>query len=378
MRVLVIGGGIGGLAAALAVRQAGHTPAVFERAPDLREVGAGITLWTNAVKGLRRLDGWDAVQPHTTPLTRSELRTWDGRVISRADLGPLCDRLGAPTVGIHRADLQRGLAETLGADHLTLGAACVGFDQDAGGVTARFADGRTEHGDLLIGADGLKSAVRVQLHGQEKPRYSGYTAWRGVAVIDRPEVPLGVTLLAMGKGSQFGYLPIGGGRTYWFATANVPEGQLDPPGRTKAELLARFADWYAPVPAVIDATPEPAILRNDIVDRPPVRGWGTGRVTLLGDAAHPTTPNLGQGGCMAIEDAVVLGRHLAAADPAAGLRAYEAERYTRTATVTNSSRSLGRLFVLEGRLAFWARDTGLRLFAGAGLRQTEKLIGYEV
>lgn len=378
MKVLIVGGGIGGLTAAIALKRQGFSPFVFERAPEVREVGAGITLWTNAVKVLRTLGVGAAVEAKAVPLTRSELRDWRGRLLQGTDLGPVSERLGAPTVGIHRADLQQTLAGFVGPDRLMLGAECVGFSEDEGGVTVRFADGREERGDVLIGADGLRSAVRKQLLGDGPPRYSGYTAWRGVGLIDRPEVPLRTTMLAMGRGSQFGYLPIGGGRTYWFATANLPAGQTDPPGRTKADLLDRFRDWYAPVPAVIEATDEHAIMRNDIVDREPARTWGRGRVTLLGDAAHPTTPNLGQGGCMAIEDALVVARCLKDhADPVVALRAYETRRFDRTAEITNTSWKLGKVFALEGRLSCWLRD---RLFRSTGrltIRQTVKLIGYE-
>jgi 2-polyprenyl-6-methoxyphenol hydroxylase-like FAD-dependent oxidoreductase len=288
-------------------------------------------------------------------------------------------RLGAPSVGIHRADLQARLADAAGRDHIRLGVTCVGFEADADSVTARFADGREERGDLLVGADGLRSAVRRQLLGDEKPRYAGYTAWRGVALIDRPEVPLGSTFLATGRGAQVGMLPIGMGRTYWFATANVPEGESDPPGGHRAALLARFRDWYPAFPAAVEATAEEAILRNDIVDRPPVTNWGTGRVTLLGDAAHPTTPNLGQGACMALEDAVVLARCLEAiADVPAGLRAYELARQPRTAMVTNQSWQVGKLLALESGFWCWVRDRGLGLSSGLTLKQTEKLIGVEV
>jgi 2-polyprenyl-6-methoxyphenol hydroxylase-like FAD-dependent oxidoreductase len=246
-------------------------------------------------------------------------------------------------------------------------------------VTARFADGREERGDVLVGADGIKPAVRRQLLGDEPLRYAGYTAWRGVGLIDRPEVPLGVTMLAAGRGSQVGTLPIGGGRTYWFATANVPQGETDPPGGHRAALLERFKDWYAPIPAFIDATPEGAIIRNDILDRPPVRKWGEGRVTMLGDAAHPTTPNLGQGACQAIESAFVLARHLrGAADLPAALRAYEQARFDRTALVTNRSWTLGKVLAYESRWACGLRDLLLRLFPGASVRATEKLIGVEV
>ncbi|MBX9579113.1 MAG: FAD-dependent monooxygenase, partial [Gemmataceae bacterium] len=377
-RVLVIGGGIGGLAAGIALRRAGWDVAVSERAAELREVGAGITLWTNAVKVLRRLGVGPAVEAVSHPITRSEVRNWRGRLVTAIDFGRLNDRLGAPTVGVHRADLQATLADALGREHLHLGRECVGYDQDAGGVTARFADGSTERGDVLVGADGLRSAVRRQMLGDDPPRYAGYTAWRGVGVIDRPELPVGLTLLAMGRGSQVGTLPIGKGWTYWFATANVPAGG-DGPGDHRADLLKRFGDWLPAVPAVIEATPAEAIIRNDIVDRPPVRRWTDGRVALLGDAAHPTTPNMGQGACQAIESAAVLARHLTgAADLPAALTAYAESRFARTAMITNRSWTYGKVFALESGWACWLRDRLSGLLGPLAVRDTEKLIGAEV
>lgn len=376
-RAVVIGGGIGGLTAAIALNRAGISAAVYERAPELREVGAGITLWTNALKVLRKLGVGPAVEERSTPLRQSELRTWRGEVLSEMDLSDLEARFGAPTVGIHRGDLQAALADHLGRGNITLGAACVGYTKDAGGVTARFADGREVRGEFLIGADGLHSAVRTQLLGPQRPRYSGYTAWRGVGLIDRPEVPVGKTLLAMGRGSQCGYLPIGGGQTYWFATANLPAGRKDGPAGAKAALLTLFGDWYAPIPAVVEATPDDAILRNDIFDRPPVKKWTDGRVTLLGDAAHPTTPNLGQGACMAIESAWVLAECLKT-DGVSGLTAYEQKRFARTAEVTNRSWSLGKMFAVESRLGCWLRDRAFALFRGEGVKLTHKLAGVEL
>ena len=377
-RAVVVGGGIGGLAAGVALRRAGWDVAVFERAPELREAGAGITLWTNAVKVLRRIGAGPAVEAAAHPIARSEVRDWRGRLINTIDFAAMSARLGAPTVGVHRADLQAALADVLGRDHLRLGKECVGYEPDAAGVTARFADGSAEPGDVLIGADGLKSAVRRQLLGDEPLRYAGYTAWRGVGVIDRPELPLGLTILAMGRGSQVGALPIGKGRTYWFATANVPAGG-DGPGDHKTDLLKRFADWWPLVPAVIEATPAEAILRNDISDRRPVRRWTDGRVALLGDAAHPTTPNMGQGACQAIESAAVLARHLdGAADLPAALAAYAESRFARTAMITNRSWTYGKVFALEAGWACWLRDRLSGLLGGLAVRDTEKLIGADV
>ena len=379
MKALIIGGGIGGLMAAIALRKAGLDVAVFERAPELREVGAGITLWANAARVLRQLGVGPSVEAVSTPLTQAEIRNWRGKLLAADDLGRLGEKLGAPSVGVHRADLQRELAKAAGPEVVRLGRECVGFAADSEGVTARFADGSEERGDLLIGADGLHSRIRSQLLGDEKPRYAGYTAWRGVGLIDHPAVPLRLTLLAVGRGSQFGILPIGQGRTYWFATMNTPAGGSQPPEEQKRFLLERYRDWYAPVPAVIEATDAAAIIRNDVYDRPPVRRWGEGRVTLLGDAAHPTTPNMGQGACQAIEDALVLGRCLAgAADVPAALRSYESQRYERTAFVTNQSWKFGKLLGWENRFACALRDWLIRQTQRRTQRQNEAFVGAEI
>lgn len=381
-RAVVIGAGIGGLSAAIALKRTGWDVAVYERAPELREVGAGISLWTNAVKVLRKMGVAEPIEVAAAPMAHSEMRSWRGRLLLATDFREIHRKLGAPSIGIHRADLQAKLADALGREHIHLGMTCVSYTQDEKGVNALFAEGDEVRGHILVGADGIKSLVRNQLLGPEPLRYAGYTAWRGVGMIGCLEVPLGMTVLVMGRGSQAGLLPIGGGRTYWFATANVPAGQTAGPGGHKADLMARFQDWYPPIPAVIDATDESAILRNDIVDRPPVRKWTDGRVTLLGDAAHPTTPNLGQGACQAIESAWVLAKSLANAETApAGLLAYEQARFDRTAEITNQSWWMGKLFAYENPVTCWLRNRLLGLagiFGGFTLKQTEKIIGVEV
>lgn len=378
-RAVVIGAGIGGLTAAIALKQTGWDVAVYERAPEVREVGAGLTVWTNAVKVLRKLGVGDAVESVSAPIARSELRSWRGKILISNDFGKLGRKLGAPSIGIHRADLQAKLADALGREHIHLGMTCVSYTQDEKGANALFAEGDEVRGQILVGACGIKSLVRQQLLGPEPPRYAGYTAWRGVALIDRPEVPLGVTVVATGRGSQVGMLPIGGGRTYWFASANVPAGEAAGSGGHKADLLDRFKDWWPAFPAAVEATPAEAILRNDIVDRPPVRKWTDGRVTLLGDAAHPTTPNLGQGACQAIESGYVLARCLREAETAeAGLVVYERSRFDRTAAITNQSWQFGKLFAYENPVKCWLRDRLFGLLGGFAARTTEKIIGVEV
>jgi 2-polyprenyl-6-methoxyphenol hydroxylase-like FAD-dependent oxidoreductase len=194
-----------------------------------------------------------------------------------------------------------------------------------------------------VGADGISSVIRDGLHGAEAPRYAGYTAWRGICE-NKDLLPQRSALLVMGSGSQFGAVPCDPGRLYWFMTKNAPRGTT----QSKAEVVALCRDWASPVPEVVAGTPEHAILQNDIIDRPPLQWWGRGTVTLLGDAAHPTTPNLGQGACQALEDAVVLADCLSETRPIeAALRKYEKMRLSRTAEVVRNSWKTGKVMQLD-------------------------------
>lgn len=204
--------------------------------------------------------------------------------------------------------------------------------------------------------DGLHSVVRQQLFPQVALRYSGYSAWRGVLSTE-DEVALGIAFETWGRGSRFGMVRINEQQVYWFATANVPAGQRQTATQGKDWLRQRFQGWHDPIESILAAMPAEAILHNDIYDFKPIKRWSQGRVTLLGDAAHPTTPNMGQGACQAIESSVVLARSLGQGnDVAASLRQYEAERMPRTAWITNQSWRIGRMGQLENSLVCALRD----------------------
>lgn len=379
-RALIIGGGIGGLATAVALDRAGIEPVVFERAPALGEVGAGLSLWSNAVKALRRLELDEPVVALGSVLERAVTAAPDGRVLDTTPIGELSRRAGAPSVCVHRADLQGCLMRAVPAERPHTGRECVGFEQDERGVTARFADGTTERGDLLIGADGIRSAIRRELHGRAEPRYAGYAAWRGIAEMRHPELPADGSILALGPGMQVGLFPCGPGRTYWFATRNEPASSQAKPAPPRSEILAALQGWWPPIPAVVEATPEAAVLRNAVLDRPPVHHWGRGRVTFVGDAIHATTPNLGQGACQALEDAVALADTLhRSGDVQTGLRAYERLRRDRTAMVVRQSRSLGKVLQWENAALVRLRSLvlGTRAAHRQAIRLFEELLGYD-
>ncbi len=361
MRVLIIGGGIGGLTAGIALQQAGIAPHVYEREPELREAGAGISLAANAMAVLQQLGVADAVTAGGAIIQTAQICTWRGRRLSTADLARAAAVLGAPTVCIHRADLQRILYRALGKKRVHPGHRLIEIAQNSRTVTAAFVNGHRTTGDVLIGADGIHSLTRTWLYGARLPRYSGYTCWRGIVDFSDPLAPAEVATESWGPGARFGIVPIGGERFYWFATQNAPpEGQGNA-AQHKTDVQRIFRGWHPPIEALIEATPAEAILRNDIYDRPPLRRWRSGRITLLGDAAHPMTPNLGQGACQAMEDALILAGSLKnAPDIETALLNYEQQRISRTSWMVKTSRRLGKIAQWENGLLRTIRDHLMR------------------
>lgn len=370
-KAIIIGGGIGGLTAALALRRAGAEATVCERTADLKQVGAGIALASNAMKVFAALGLADQITSYGLPLASGAIRTWKGDIVVKA----ADEARQFMNVCVHRADLQGVLIEALGDEHLRLGYECVGFQDRSDGVVAGFGNGEEVKGDFLVGADGLHSVVRAQLHGSERPRYAGYTAWRAVTTFRQEPT----TSESWGHGQRFGIVPIGNNRVYWFATKNAPEGHPEHPKGRKQELLDLFKGWHPPIHDLIEATDPEAILRHDLYDRKSLkRPWGQGRVTLLGDAAHPTTPNLGQGACQAAEDALVLAQHVrGATDIVAALRHYEAQRLARTAFITDLSWRIGKMSQLENPVLCWLRNTALRTVpVSIQTKQLEKVVKF--
>jgi 2-polyprenyl-6-methoxyphenol hydroxylase-like FAD-dependent oxidoreductase len=338
MRIVIIGGGIGGLAAALALRREGFEPAVYERAPALLEVGAAIAVWPNAFRALERLGLGETVLARAGRIRSVRWLGREGRLYKHFTF----PETGAPAVALHRADLQGALLRALPAESVHLGKAFVGFEEGGEGVRARFDDGAGAACDVLVGADGLHSRVRAQLLGDGEPVYRGYAVWRGVARLEHAALAEGVASEIYGEGRRFGVGPVGLGRTGWWATANEREALTESASEHGPKLLRLFEGWCAPVRELIEATPSESILRNAAHDRPAAARWGVSGVTMLGDAAHPMTPNLGQGGCVAIEDAAVLARCLAKyGDAHVALRAYESRRRARAAAIAVYSRRYG-------------------------------------
>lgn len=370
MRAVVVGAGIGGLAAAIALERAGLETVVVERAPELRERGFGLVLAPNAVTALDLLGLRESVAARGRRVERAEVRNPRGRLLMEIPYA----RLGWETYGILRSELQLALLAAVPAGRLRLGCECTAVARD-GEVRVEGAD--AVRGDLVVGADGIRSTVRSSLFGEEPLRYGGHRAWRaGVAFADDAVGDRFVE--AWGIGGGFGFGPAGAGRVYWYCFETVAE-DAPPRANPKAELLHRYGTWFDPVPRLIEATEPGAIEPTLTYDRRPRRTWGRGSVTLLGDAAHPMKPNLGQGAAQALEDAVVLGECLAGAvDPDAALREYERRRVRRANAVVRASRQAGRVAEVRSATGARLRDALVRaLPRRLALAQQRRIASFE-
>ncbi|WP_395728611.1 FAD-dependent monooxygenase [Nakamurella sp.] len=374
-RAIIVGGGIGGLTAALALRAAGIEAPVFERDPaDSARVtaGTGITVWSNATRVLEELGLLDRVLAAGSPLESFENRTARGRVIARWPIGDMGRRIGAPSISIRRSELHRVLREKVGGE-LNFGSEYLGMEESEGAVTARFADGRRVSGDVLVGADGLRSRVRDAVLPSAEPRFAGYVVYRGI-VSPGPPVPPHIFVQMWGRGARFGYYRVAPDQAYWFAVVNELGDGRTRSGVSKSALLDTFGRWAGPVAGLIEASAEDSIVRSSIYDRDPVRPWSAGRATLLGDAVHPMTFNVGQGACQAIEDAAVLARSLRSdADPVSALKQYEAQRHSRTSGLTMRARRIGNLGRIQAATACAVRDALLRPVLGGPARRQQEL-----
>jgi len=382
VRVVVAGGGIGGLSATIALRRAGVEADLFEQREDVRAtmVGGGFHLWPNATRALEELGLAEAAREQGAALERTEFHSLKRGLLAVWPIAEIASEVGGFDVGISRAEVQQMLHDEVEPGAINAGAELTGFEEDPEGMTVQFADGREERADALVGADGLRSAVRAQVLGAGDPDYSGYVQWQTVVEDDGEGLGAGSERIVFGPGMRTVMHRVGGGRLFWACVLYCPDTEASRPEGRKAMLLEHFRDWPGPIGRVVEATPEEQITGLPIYDRKPVKEWGRGRVTLLGDAAHPMTTNTSQGGNQAIEDGVVLARCLSAEqDVAAALRAYEERRIARTTPLVKNSRWVTNLngWSNPWRVAFRDRFFALGL-PGKGLKDLRAAVGAEL
>lgn len=358
---VVVGGGIGGLAAAIGLRAIGWEVTVVERAPVLDDAGAGISLHANGIRALDALGVGAAVRAAAHPQYTGGTRTPRGARLARMDGAALERALGTPIIGIPRATLHELLRAALPPECLLVGVQAVSVDRSDPGRPRVRLEGAGIDADLVVGADGVGSRLRAQLFPDHPgPVYSGSTVLR--AITERAVALESDFELTWGHGAEFGHIVFADGRAEWHAVLNAPAGTRFPD--PLAEVRRRCGGWHAPIPALLAATRPEAVLHHDINELvAPLPSYTAGRVALLGDAAHAMTPHLGQGACQALEDAAVLTAALAAGPTVeAALARYDAERRPRGQAVARAARQAGRMGQqLTHPAAVALRNTAMRL-----------------
>ena len=373
-RVVVVGAGIGGLAAAVGLRRVGWDVTVYEQAASAEPVGAGISLWSNALRALEWLGVGEAIRSRGAVRLGGGARTPSGRWLSRSMAEAVLADDETTMVMVHRADLHEALLAALPPGVVRFGHRLERVDDGPHAVSVDLATAAgqvTDRADLLIAADGIRSVVRSQVWPAEfAPRYSGVTAWRGVT--DQP-FPLAEQSQTFGPATEVGIIQLQDGRVYWYATGDDAEGTTAPDER--AEVLRRIGGWHAPIRQVVEATLPERVLRHVLYRLPrPYPSFVRGRIALLGDAAHAMLPTLGQGGCLALEDAVVLATVMSApgegpgggdgpggVDIDAGLEAYDQARRPRDQRLAAASDQIAKITQLRHPAALFLRDLMVRL-----------------
>lgn len=342
-QIVVVGAGIAGLATAAALQRIGRAVTVVEEKADT-SAGAGISIWPNALAALDAFGLGDAVRASGGRVSAGAVRWRDGTWLRRPSADRMVRALGEPLVVTRRGDLTAILGDALAPGTVHRGVPAREITATPGGVRVTLADGSVHEGAAVIGADGVGSIVARHLNGPLGRRYAGYTAWRGVAAHRLDPELAGQTF---GSGTEVGHVPLGPDHTYWFATERTAEGGSVPRGEL-AYLRDKYRDWAEPIPSLLAATAADEVLRNDLYDREPVRVWSRAAVTLVGDAAHPMRPHLGQGGCQGLEDAAVLARFVErSGDLPAAFAQFADFRRARVRALVRESKLIGRVVNLR-------------------------------
>lgn len=369
MKAIIIGAGIGGLCASIALRKVGVHTTLFDRRAEVHFGGAGLGIGANAVRALHMLGASEELFCLGKTMSSIQIMTEQGKILSNTHTSAISRKYGLDNVNIDRAKLLDILLRAAGdGHHIHTRKECVGFEQHAGGVKVWFKDGSSAEGDMLVAADGIRSIIRRTLLPLTEPQYAGYTCWRAVVPVNPAETHFNPNVFTetWGRGGRFGIVPLANDQIYWFACLNAIEGDPRFAKYTSDDLACHFQHYHEPIPQVLSASREGNLLHHDIMFLPPIRRYAFGRIALLGDAAHATTPNMGQGAGLAIEDAVILAGNLKRSlNIEAALERYSKQRVKRTASITRMSGRIGKVAQLELPAAVSLRNAFMPLLPNA-------------
>ena len=358
--ITILGGGIAGLSTALALSKIGIVAHLFESASEVKPVGAGLALAANAMMGFKKIGIAEEVASLGRFLEAFSIYDQQGKLISQTITAELSQSFGQDNFTIHRAQLHALLLSKLSHLPIQTNKRATHFEQILGKIRVFFQDGSHHDTDYLIAADGIHSAIRQQLLPKAYPRYAGYTCWR--AVIDNNKLGLREASETWGKNGRFGIVPLANEQVYWFACINAPQNSPKMKNFKVADLCAQFAHYHATIPEILGATSDEQLIWNDIIDLEPIRQYAHGQILLIGDAAHATTPNMGQGACQAIEDAAMLLEILEKeSDFAKAFKLFEQKRLARTHFIVNTSWKIGKVAQVESPFLIWLRNSFFRM-----------------
>ncbi len=374
--ITIIGGGIAGLTTAIALNKINIKPTIFEAAMKLEPIGAGLVLAANAMKAFQKLGIAAEIIKHGRLLPSFTIYDTQGRFISKTDSKAISQKYAVDNFTIHRGALHKLLLSKIDADRIHLNKWVIDIEQTSNSITIKFQDGSTYDTDYLIVADGIHSFIRKKLLPDSTPRYAGYTCWR--AVIDNDYLNLTETSETWGTAGRFGIVPLVDDKIYWFACINAPQNSSVMQQFKVADLQHHFKHFHAPIPTILEQTKDENLIWNDITDFKPIDKYVFGNLILIGDAAHAATPNLGQGACQAIEDAVMLADELNnQTDIPTAFKQFERKRLKRTHYIINRSWTVGKIAQIDNRALATARNFVFRLLP-AKVKERQFKALYEV
>jgi len=360
MKITIIGGGIAGLSVAIALEKSGYECVIYEAAPELKPAGAGITLQFNAMKAAHHLGVYDALLSKGQSMEKGMITDQHAKPLTKFNYEEHLDILGEVSLAIHRADLQQVLVDQLQHAEIITNKRVKSYEHSSPSKVT-FTDGSSVDADYIIAADGINSVIRQTLVPGSTPQYAGYTCWRGIGRIP-DNYPYKDTIIeSWGPGQRLGVVPVKDDVIYWFAVKNAAKNDPIMKNSTKEDILQYFRKWNTDLLRVIHETDEDSIIWGDIADINPIKQFAFDKTLLVGDAAHATTPNMGQGGCQAMEDAATLLSLLKENSMDAAFKQFELLRLKKTTRVITQSRRIGMIGQCNAALGCYIRNTVLRL-----------------